>query len=182
MDAQTFAIKFTLWSQLGSDYRVIFMAKVWAAINQAQDHPRPWNLARWVTDRLTLNYQNFMDLVHELCPLQLLEVTKKSDNLSGWLASIQHLAHILLVSFSFVTITLDRPQNKILMSRIQFLNGMLKLDWERTIMQILEFFILTTRRTLLSIMKNPLHTARRDGGITLEKIRCSMSFTVYYIG
>ena len=35
-----------------------------------------------------------MDLVHELCPVQLLEVTKKSDNLSGWLASIQHLAHI----------------------------------------------------------------------------------------
>ena len=35
-----------------------------------------------------------MDLVHELCPLQLKEVTKKSDNLSGWLASIQHLAHI----------------------------------------------------------------------------------------
>ena len=35
-----------------------------------------------------------MDLVHELCPLQLLEVTEKSDNLSGWLASIQHLAHI----------------------------------------------------------------------------------------
>ena len=27
-----------------------------------------------------------MDLVHELCPVQLLEVTKKSDNLSGiWL-------------------------------------------------------------------------------------------------
>ena len=41
MDAQTFAIKFTLWSQLGSDYRVKFMAKVWAVINQAQDHPRP---------------------------------------------------------------------------------------------------------------------------------------------
>ena len=36
-----------------------------------------------------------MDLVHELCPVQLLEVTKKSDNLSGWLTSIQHLAHIL---------------------------------------------------------------------------------------
>ena len=35
-----------------------------------------------------------MDLVHELCPVQLLEVTKKSDNLSGWLTSIQHLAHI----------------------------------------------------------------------------------------
>ena len=35
-----------------------------------------------------------MDLVHELCPLQLLEVTKKSDNLSGWMTSIQHLAHI----------------------------------------------------------------------------------------
>ena len=35
-----------------------------------------------------------MDLVHELCPLQLLEVTKKRDILSGWLASIQHLAHI----------------------------------------------------------------------------------------
>ena len=33
-----------------------------------------------------------MDLVHDLCPLQLLEVTKKSDNLSGFLASIQHLA------------------------------------------------------------------------------------------
>ena len=59
---------------------------------------------------------------------------------------------------------------------------MLKLDWERTIMQMLEFFILTTHRTLLSIMINPLHEARRDGGITLEKIHCSMSFTVYYIG
>ena len=35
-----------------------------------------------------------MDLVHELYPVQLLEVTKKSDNLSGWLTSIQHLAHI----------------------------------------------------------------------------------------
>ena len=31
----------------------------------------------------TVMYQNFMDLVHELCPVQLLEVTKKSDNLSG---------------------------------------------------------------------------------------------------
>ena len=39
-------------------------------------------------------YKNFMDLVHELCSLQLLEVTKKSDILSGWLASIQHLAHM----------------------------------------------------------------------------------------
>ena len=29
-----------------------------------------------------------MDLVHEQCPLQLLEVTKKRDNLSGWWASI----------------------------------------------------------------------------------------------
>ena len=37
-----------------------------------------------------------MDLIHELCPVQLLEVTKKSDNLSVWLASIQHLAHIKL--------------------------------------------------------------------------------------
>ena len=35
-----------------------------------------------------------MDLIHELCPLQLLEVTKKSDILSVWLASIQHLAHM----------------------------------------------------------------------------------------
>ena len=35
-----------------------------------------------------------MDLVHELCPVQLLEVTKKSDNISGWLASIQHLARM----------------------------------------------------------------------------------------
>ena len=35
-----------------------------------------------------------MDLVHELCPLHLLEVTKKSDTWAGWLASIQHLAHI----------------------------------------------------------------------------------------
>ena len=35
-----------------------------------------------------------MDLLHELCPVQLLEVTKKSDNLSGWLTSIQHLAYI----------------------------------------------------------------------------------------
>ena len=35
-----------------------------------------------------------MDLTHELCPAQLLEVTKKSDILSVWLASIQHLAHI----------------------------------------------------------------------------------------
>ena len=35
-----------------------------------------------------------MDLIHELCPLQLLEVTKKSDILSVLLASIQHLAHI----------------------------------------------------------------------------------------
>ena len=38
-----------------------------------------------------------MDLVHELCPVQLLEVTKKSDNLSGWLASIQHLAHMQIL-------------------------------------------------------------------------------------
>ena len=35
-----------------------------------------------------------MDLVHELCPLQLLEVTKKSDTWAGWFASIQHLAHM----------------------------------------------------------------------------------------
>ena len=35
-----------------------------------------------------------MDLIHELCPLQLLEVTKKSDILSVLLASIQHLAHM----------------------------------------------------------------------------------------
>ena len=35
-----------------------------------------------------------MDLTHELCPVQLLEVTKKSDILSVWLASIQRLAHI----------------------------------------------------------------------------------------
>ena len=35
-----------------------------------------------------------MDLVHELCPLQLLEVTKKRDTWAGWLASIQHMAHI----------------------------------------------------------------------------------------
>ena len=28
-----------------------------------------------------------MDLVHKLCPLQLLEVTKKSDIWAGWLAS-----------------------------------------------------------------------------------------------
>ena len=35
-----------------------------------------------------------MDLIHELSPLQLLEVTKKSDILSVLLASIQHLAHI----------------------------------------------------------------------------------------
>ena len=35
-----------------------------------------------------------MDLVHELCPVKLLKVTKKSDNLSGWLTSIQHLAHM----------------------------------------------------------------------------------------
>ena len=48
----------------------------------------------WTTSRLTLMYWNFMDLVHELCPAQLLEVTKKSDNLSGWLTSIQHLAHM----------------------------------------------------------------------------------------
>ena len=39
-----------------------------------------------------------MDLIHELCPLQLLEVTKKSDILSVWLASIQHLAHMYLHS------------------------------------------------------------------------------------
>ena len=38
----------------------------------------------------------FMDPVHELCPLQLLEVTKKRDTWAGWLASIQHLAHINL--------------------------------------------------------------------------------------
>jgi len=54
----------------------------------------PWNFNTWVQDRLTPMYQNFMDLVHELCPAQLLEVTKKSDNLSAWLTSIQHLAHI----------------------------------------------------------------------------------------
>ena len=35
-----------------------------------------------------------MDLVYELCPLQLLEVTKKSDTWAGRLTSIQHLAHI----------------------------------------------------------------------------------------
>ena len=35
-----------------------------------------------------------MDLVHELCPVKLLKVNKISDNLSGWLTSIQHLAHI----------------------------------------------------------------------------------------
>ena len=58
----------------------------------------PWNFNTWVQDRLTPMYQNFMDLVHELCPAQLLEVkvTKKSDNLSAWLTSIQHLAHIEL--------------------------------------------------------------------------------------
>ena len=44
--------------------------------------------------RLTLMYQNFTALAHELCPVQLLEVTKKSDILSGLLAIIQHLAHI----------------------------------------------------------------------------------------
>ena len=38
-----------------------------------------------------------MDLVHELCPLQLLEVTKKSDTWAGWLISIQHLAHIRML-------------------------------------------------------------------------------------
>ena len=38
-----------------------------------------------------------MDLVHELWPVQILEVTKKRDNLSGWLASIQHLAHIYFI-------------------------------------------------------------------------------------
>ena len=54
----------------------------------------PWNFNTWVQDRLTPMYQNFMDIVHELCPAQLLEVTKKSDNLSAWLTSIQHLAHI----------------------------------------------------------------------------------------
>ena len=41
-----------------------------------------------------------MDLIHELCPLQLLEVTKKSDILSVLLASIQHLAHILFTLLS----------------------------------------------------------------------------------
>ena len=41
-----------------------------------------------------------MDLAHELCPVQLLEVTKKRDNLSGWLASIQHLAHILKLGWN----------------------------------------------------------------------------------
>ena len=35
-----------------------------------------------------------MDPIHELCPVQLLQVSKKSDILSVWLASIQHLAHI----------------------------------------------------------------------------------------
>jgi hypothetical protein len=54
----------------------------------------PWNFITLVTDRLTPMYQNFMDLIHELCPVQLLEVTKKRDILSVWLASIQHLAHI----------------------------------------------------------------------------------------
>ena len=43
-----------------------------------------------------------MDLVHELCPLQLLEVTKKRDTWAGWLASIQHLAHIH-TSYMYVT-------------------------------------------------------------------------------
>ena len=57
----------------------------------------PWNFNTWVQDRLTPMYQNFMDLVHELCPVQLLEVTKKSDNLSGWITSIQHLAHMYCV-------------------------------------------------------------------------------------
>ena len=40
-----------------------------------------------------------MDLVHELCPVQLLEVTKKSDSLSGWLASIQHLTYVQRVQW-----------------------------------------------------------------------------------
>ena len=38
---------------------------------------------RWVQDRLTPMFKNSMDLAHELCPAQLLEVTKKSDNLSA---------------------------------------------------------------------------------------------------
>ena len=48
-----------------------------------------------------------MNLVHELCPLQLLEVTKKRDILSGWLASIQHLAHMYVV-YSRVIIRLNK--------------------------------------------------------------------------
>ena len=46
----------------------------------------------------------FMDLVHELCPLQLLEVTKKRDTWAGWLASIQHLAHMSIL-FLYLTLS-----------------------------------------------------------------------------
>ena len=47
-----------------------------------------------------------MDLVHELCSLQLLEVTKKSDTWAGWLASIQHLAHIHIFSLPRIRLRL----------------------------------------------------------------------------
>ena len=59
-----------------------------------------------------------MNLIHKLCPVQLLEVTKKSDILSVWLASIQHLAHIRNICRDILTLIqtdrqTDRPTDRV---------------------------------------------------------------------